>query len=414
MGQILPTLRSFGDVSKCLRRPKTSKDCLEPNAQSNISAPHDVSLVTNTPSGNFESPGQGTRVAVVGPSQIGLPDLPTELILTIVAKLPPSSLMSLNYSCSNIRDRLGVSIEHLLGKRDQLAQLPKFALSSQLPRLTIDRGGFTKWSLPTMVQNVHHGERLNLLTMLDHDGKLPPSKAVCSECADTHDRSLFSSESLARSSDVRRCLGSAGRIWICPHWIFDHNLVTTSAKPQGNHICGKKWVTVVAIDHDVTEPTIMWPIAVLRGNDNAPTKKLVEDFLARTDMSVCKHLRFSDKFVSSLYSPDCKKLWANDDDPFCQCSTCARQPQPTVAEGPDFVRGGKCESCGTRVYFNISANRGGQRKLKLVVRRKIAEFRGCTDPAWIEQVNDPREFAELERKWYKASDEDIIEVLPDV
>ena len=411
MGQISSTLRKLGDVFNCLRGRKTSKTCVEPNAQSHVPTPHDVLLATNT-SRIYESAGEGTQVAAVGPLQIGLPHLCTDVILMVTDYLPPSSLMSLNYSCSNIRNRLGVSIENLLGKRDQLAQLPRNALSSRLPRLNVRSGGYAEWSLPTMVQNVHHTERLNLLSMLDRDGKLPPSRAVCSACVDTHDRSLFSNESLAQSSYDRRYLGSAGRVWICPHWIFDHNLVTTSAKRQGIHMCGKKCVTVVAIHHDVTEPTVMWPVAVFRGDGDTPSKKLVEDFLARTDMSVCKHLHFSDNFVSSLYSPDCKKIWAKINDPACSCSTCARQPQPTtVAECQDPVQGGECAACGTNVYFNISENRAGERKLKLVVRRKIARIRGCTDPAWIEQVNDPREFDELERRWYKATDEDV-EVLP--
>ena len=413
MEQIPSAPRTSGDDFKSLRGRKTSKTCVEPNAQSPVPTSYDVLLATNTSPRIYESPRERTKVVAVGPLQIGLPDLCTDIVLMIAAYLPPSSFMSLNYSCSSIRDKLGVSIENLLGKRDQPAQLPRDALSSKLPKLTV-RDGYAKWSLPTMAQNVHHTERLELLSMLDRDGKVPPSKAVCSACADTHDRSLFSNESLAQSSFERRCLGSAGRVWICPHWIFDHKLVTTSAKPQGNHMCGNKWVTVVAIEHDFTEPTIMWPVAVFRSDDDAPSKKLVENFLARTDMSVCKHLHFSDNFVSSLYSPDCKKIWANDHDPFCACSTCARQTQSTTAvECLDSVRGGKCESCGTNVYFNISEDRDGKRKLKLVVRRKIAELRGCTDRAWIEQVNDPKEFEELERKWRKATDEDI-GVMPDV
>ena len=88
-----------------------------------------------------------------------------------------------------------------------------------------------------MEQYEHHSERFKLLYMLDRGQKVPPSKAVCSCCADTHDRSLFPSESLAQSSQDRRCLGSAGPIWVCSHWTFDHSLVTdylwkTLAKPH--------------------------------------------------------------------------------------------------------------------------------------------------------------------------------------
>ena len=413
MGQVLSTLRKSRHDVDCLRGLKTSETCVEPNAHPHSPTPQDVLLARST-SRIFESAGEGTEVAAVRPRQLGLPDLCTDVILMVAAYLPPSSRMSLNYSCPNIRDNSGLSIEKLLGKRDKLAQLPRDALRSRLPRLTFRPEGYYEWCLPTVSQNANHTERLNLLSMLDRDGKVPPSKAVCSGCADTHDRSLFSSESLAQSSSERRCLGSVGRVWLCPHWIFDHNLVTTSSNPQGAHMCGKKWVSVVAIDHDFTDPTIMWPIAVSRSSDAVPSKKLVEGILARTDLRVCKHLHCSDNFVSSLYDPDCKKLWTNDHDSVCPCSTCARQPQPaTAAESLDLVRGGKCESCGTNVHFSMWTDRNWGSKLKLVIQRKIASFRGCTDRAWIEQVDDPREFEELERKWYKATDEDI-ELLPDV
>ena len=411
MGQIFSACWKPGDGTKGLPRPKTSKICKEPNSQSHIARPYDVQLAINT-SRVYESAGEGTKATAVGPTQNGLPDLLPELFLMVAAYLPPSSLMSLSYSCSRIYNKLSLSIEDLLGEREQLAQLPRNALVSRIPKWTINDRGYFQWSVPTIAQNLHHTERLNLLSMLDRDGKLPPSKAVCSGCADTHDRSLFSTESLAQSSYERRCLGSAGRLWICPHWILDHNLITTSSRPQGSHWCGKKMVTVMAFDHEFAESTILWWVAAFRGSDKAPSKKLVEDILSRTDVNVCKHLRLSDDFVSSLYSPDCKKLWINDLSSPCDCSTCAQQPQPTtIEEYRDSPRGGKCESCGTNVHFNISKNREGEKALKLVIRRKIAEFRGCTDRAWIEQVNDPRECEELERKWHKATDQRV-KVLP--
>ena len=416
MEQISSALHKSGDMSGCLQGLKTSETCVEPSAQSYVPRPHDVLLETSTPR-IHESAGEGTEVAAVGPLRIGLPDLCVDILLMVAVYLPPSSQMSLGYSCSKIRDKLDFSTKSLLGERYKLAQLPRSALRSRLPRLIFLPGVYAKWCLPTMAQNVHHAERLNLLCMLDRDGKIPPSKAVCSGCADTHDRSLFSSESLAQSSSERRCLGSAGRIWVCPHWIFDHNLVTTSSKLGGSHACGKKRVAVVTVDHAFTdtEPTIMWPIAVLRGSGEAPSKKLVEGILARTDLRVCKHLNFSDNFVSSLYNPDCKKLWTHENDPICPCPVCTRQPQPaTAAESLDSFSGGTCESCGTNLCFTIRANRDGEKELKLVIRRKILRFQGCTDWAWIEQVDAPRDFEELERKWRKARDEDIEEVLLDL
>ena len=145
--------------------------------------------------------------------------------------------------------------------------------------------------------------------MLEGDQNIPQSKAVCSGCADTHDRSLFSSESLAQPSCGRRGLGSAGRLWICPHWIFDNNQVTTSAEPQGHHMCGgDRNVMVLAVDSLSTEPMVIWPIAVLRDKRDAPSKEFVEDVLGQIDVTICKRLRSSDASVSRVYSPDCEKL----------------------------------------------------------------------------------------------------------
>ena len=46
-------------------------------------------------------------------------------------------------------------------------------------------------------------------------------------------------------------------------------------------------------------------------------------------------------------------------------------------------------------------------RLFLIEQRTIGRYRGCTDPAWIEQVTDPAGFAELERTWYAATSKAI-------
>lgn len=309
--------------------------------------------------------------------------------------------MSLNYSCRTIRKKMGVVIEQSLGEKNQVAQLSNLTLYNNLPRLKlVDArlpGSGIRYSMTTMTQTLHHSERLELLYMLERDNKIPKSKAVCSGCADTHNQSLFSLESLAQSSRERHCLGSAGRLWICPHWVFDHNLMTTSAQPHWSHTCGGKGWQVLApiLDYKKSTVVVQWPIAVIRGKDDAPSKKLVEDVLSQMNVCICKHLRINDPFVSRLYTLEClrlrrmenKILWPE----YCWCSSCLL----------DCC----CKDCGTNVYFCIRPEKNGEEKLLLVVRRKIPRFRGCTDPAWIKQVTDPAEFEGLERDWCAASDE---------
>ena len=461
MGQISSALKSFRAAVESLRGSKTPNACLGPDAQSHVPPPQAAVLTLETALETSENSVQLSRepnvasvcpqhdnqphipppednciirtsyekheplssgednssvrrsympkAAGLGPFQNSLSDLPTELLLLVARHLAPSSLMSLTYSCRSIHNKMGVSIEHSLGKKNEIARLSEFALSANLPKSTLTRRAVIWTMPPTVAPNTYRSERLKLLYMLDRDQNIPPSKAVCSGCADTHDRSLFSSESLAQPSSQRRCLGSAGRLWICPHWIFDHNLVTTSAAPKGIHMCGIRKVFMLAVDHRTTEPTVIWPIAVLRDKRDAPSNEFVEDILGHMNVSICKHLRSSDAFVSRLYSPDCEKLRGKGElPPYCRCSSCAWQlSHPVPAEYPGLFRslftGGHCESCGTEVHFCISAYSDSGWMLELVVKKKIRSFRGCTDRAWIEQVTNPVEFEGLERKWYAAT-----------
>ena len=337
-------------------------------------------------------------------------DFPTEIILGVAQHLPPSGLVSLSYSCRNLRNRMEVSIEHTLGRKNRTLELSDLALNVNLPSTMFHDEGGLSWSLPTMVCNKYQSERLKLLCMLDRDQMISPSKAVCSSCVDTHDRSLFSNESLAQPSRERRCLGSAGRLWMCPHWKFDHNLITTSAIPLADHACGNRGVHMFSLRSNITRPTVVWPITELRANDDAPSKKLVEDVLRQIDTSVCKHLRYNDAFVLSLYSSNCIKLrWvanAKPPIPYCRCSSCSWPcSQPYLARCANVISGAKCELCATEIFFRIKENRHGGETLDLVVRRHVEKFRGCTDRAWIEQVTDPAGVEQLDRSWYKATND---------
>lgn len=419
MGQIISAFKICRDAVKSLRGPKNS-DCyleLDDDEQPNVSSSKERGL-----SGS----GEGTsnflcHAAIMEPCRTGLPGLPTEILLMNTEILPPSSLMSMSYSCRTIRNKMGLSIEHLLGKKMETAQLSPLTLYNNLPKEGYrTREGF-RWSLPIVEPNVRHSERLELLCMLDRDQMIPPSKAICSGCAGTHDRSLFSSRSLAQSSSERLCLGRDGRVWICPHWIFDHNLLTTSAEPQPSHLCGG--IDVFALAHE-SEPktTLRFPLLTFRCR---PSKQVVKHVLARLDPNVCKHLRFSDAFVSRLYSPDCKKL--RDTSllvQFCRCSMCVWQlSEPHLARRivpplpspcSNFLPGGECESCGAEVYFETEWDGKDGEVLFLVLNRRIRSFRGCTDPARIEQVTDVAEFEGLERRWYAAINREVERVQDEV
>lgn len=128
-------------------------------------------------------------------------------------------------------------------------------------------------------------------------------------------------------------------------------------------------------------PTVAWPITVLCDNKEAPSKHILENVLGRTNMNVCKHLRYTDAFVSRLDSPDCKKFRGPTAStgllPYCRCSSCMWQfSQPNLARTyiDRYIKytylftGGRCESCGTDVYFETKAdNTGEDTRLAIIV-----------------------------------------------
>lgn len=220
MEQVSSFLEFCGNVVRYRRGPDTSNVCPVPDAQTFVLPQQEAVVGIQTVLVGIQPALVGIQTALEtikdtvnnSGDRIGLPDCPIEIILIIAQYLPPSSLLSLSYTCARFRSKMGVSIEHSLGKKEGFAQVPRNAVRDRLPKLKMLAGGASRWESPTMEQNIYHSERLKLLCMLDRDQKVPPHKAVCSGCADTHDRSLFSSESLAQSSRDRRCLGSAGRI----------------------------------------------------------------------------------------------------------------------------------------------------------------------------------------------------------
>ena len=462
MGQMFSAFRHPRDAAKCLRELKASNDCqgyhtlpisppidhrknttyekLKTYKNTVDTSPQPNKVTTSSqngglpifsppmnripsrpsykecgPTGSYEeldlSSIRTPEQAKMAPHRMSLPSLPTEIILIATRYLPPSGVMSLSYSCRTIRNKMNASIENSLGTKNKIAQLSPFALGDNLPpRMFGNRRGRTQ-SPPARVRNPYHTERLKLLCMLDRDQIIPPSKAVCSSCADTHDRSKFSELSLAQSSCDRRCIGSAGCVWICPHWIFDYNMVNMSNNPKGEHSCGNGHVIMFASRVETTEPIIIWPIS-LAGKHETPSKELVANFLTQTDVSLCKHFRLSDMTLLHVYSPDCKKLRAVLHD--CQCPTCVWQRSHPILAGqlsPPFLTGGKCDLCGVAVRFEIYEERRERELLCLTVRRRIPSFQGCTDRAWMDQVTDPVEYEGLERKWTAATNKGLKTVL---
>ena len=294
--------------------------------------------------------------------------LPAEIILMISNLLPLSGIMALNYTCRALSIKLGVSTQGVLGEPSIVTNIPTYAERSHQEREPQPRS-----SLPEHRPSLKRLERLELLCMLDRDGQLPQQKAVCSSCATTHDRVCFSEKSLNMESSQRRCLGSTGSIWICPHWIIDYSNWQDCTEPRKDHECGDAKVCVM---HGQTRPTIKWPILNLTLiHDDTPSQEFVTAVLRGNKVAICPHWRMCDSFVTDLYSPN-----------YNRCSS-RRQ----------------CRICGTSIYFSMTTHFDSGNMLQVVVERRKLEFTSCTDPAWIAQLHDPTQFQVLERAWLAAT-----------
>lgn len=174
--------------------------------------------------------------------------LPTEIILDLAELLPPSGYMSLSYSCRQIRNNLNASIAHVLGDKPPMGRSPG--------------------SVPSVeIKNIRLLERLELRCMLNRDGKLPSSKRFCPMFLARHDISFFSKASLAQLFVERRCLGSAGLVWICPHRTLNDYEAERKNESEISHTCQSSRISTYDCGY-----MVWWPIVRLARN-GVPSKE---------------------------------------------------------------------------------------------------------------------------------------------
>ena len=316
----------------------------------------------------------------------GLLKLPTELILEIAEYLPPSGYMSLSYSCRRIRNGMGACIEHVLGDRTPIGRHSTAALSVE-------------------TRNIRSLERMEWRRMLDRDNDIPSPKAYCSRCCRTHDRSLFSIQSLTQPSTERCCLGSAGRFWLCPHRNFDYDQATNSSTETSNgSLCGGRHVSMYGETHSscsygrvgkTASFLTSWPIMKMP-QAGLPSNQEVEEALRPLKAPICPHLRLNDACVAKAYLGSCgrpQRGLAFGRGSRCRCLICHSDSR--IA----------CRFCNIRIQFIIRTRYYGPDTLGLTTARSLWYPSSCTDREWIRQVADPADLEEYEEAWYAASAE---------
>ena len=118
--------------------------------------------------------------------------LPPELILKIEQYLSLNSALSLSYTCRAFRETMKIRVADLEYLVDMESILKDLKESQEERRVSF--------------------QRLAFLCMLERDGRLSASKAICSGCRTTHDVSLFSSTTLRQRSHQRLCMDREGRL----------------------------------------------------------------------------------------------------------------------------------------------------------------------------------------------------------
>ena len=349
---------------------------MPPKAACAVSTSNEMIGVKSSLMKTSSEASHSNRVPGTDPSRTTLLGLPTEVILDLASYLPLSSYMSLSYSCRRVREKMGASITHLLGDTAPMYQSSPSTLSAE-------------------VRNIRFLERWELLCMLDRDGKLPVSKTLSGGCEEAYNCSKSSKKWLAQLAEERRCLRTAGLVWICPSQILEYGQATIPMARDG-HECESiaSYFGGTRCGHITGTGTFYtrWPIMRVVPNC-VPSSEEVNETLGPLNAPVCPHLRLNDARVASAYSQACPlRRWrghgrgaAKDS----QGDICRSEPPLAVI----------CNFCSTQIQFQIRDECYGPETLYITILRRLKRIRSFTDLAWTCHVADPADFEEYARAW---------------
>ena len=308
--------------------------------------------------------------------------LPTELILKITEDLPPTTLLSLSFTCRHFRNNFkfgdllilyGYSTRNYnLGSRNLFGQ--SFHLDEVLP----------------------HEQRLFFL-MMERDALLFLDWALCKTCQRRHHRSLFGARAWAQKGGERKCKGTEGRLWICPDmWLGLSRLgpyldiVQYMQVPSGGEgvapcisSCGDQF-------HKTTlkDCTTRQEIYIIEATREVPVSPvLAAATLKRINIKVCNHARLGDRAI-------------------------VRPFDSNLAAYMFFEW--NCNKCSVRVMFETKLyDRDGFRFPNFVVESRVillaiiaknfSKVDSPLDPAWLAMISSAGKCARREREWCHAS-----------
>ena len=332
----------------------------------------DVSLEAVTPTNTVEQSPK-------------LVDLASEILLEIVQYLGPSSLYSFRQTCGRMH-AICKQFRETEPDRDAIAERSDF--SEECVRQCMRREKFE-----TPRDALRFLEHMTVLAMLERDNGCFPSRMICSICVRTHAAKYFSDEALGQSSHDRRCIGSLGRMWICPQTILSFDPARKPKEPWTYHSYSQDCDSLSVVD--CRPPTVRWPLFhTIPGR--LPVSCCVAVRLSLLQAFVCPHWQLKDAFVMDHYNEDCqllrhastlrdpnKKL---SDAELCKCKSCSGQT-------------GDCEKCGSKIQFLFDYDIHFRGTIFVAATRKLDTYKSCTEPGWLAQLELSSDFAERARAW---------------
>lgn len=317
-------------------------------------------------------------------SRCALENLPHELILEISKHLPPVSLFAWSYTC---RTFLRIVDTSLLCR--QLRACLRY-LDHKNTDYRISDKSFEESPMYQTTLN----QRMQLLCLLESDNFLSPGKAVCSTCTSVHEKCMFSSRELKTTSKERKCLGTSGRFWMCPHASLAHELIRdhrpSKAFPRPTGVCKECPIEVLVLSCHVYS---RFPILDLTPFSEA-RNELASEKVAELDLRICPHRRLGDAVLPDLRAADCSLMLSNAfsrkvcDPAICSsCATCNRS--------------GPCPSCNSRIRFFTDTNASGKCTLWVHIER-VCGFGGRLSRDWLSRIFQPEEYEAWERAWLQT------------
>ena len=314
--------------------------------------------------------------------------LPKELVLMVADCLPPLNLLALSQTCSTLRTILDVHIEAVLPKtiaQIALDEPPHMYYWPPREKYSIDVASESNYKPgPRGGLSEENSQRLEFLSMLERDGKLSAQRLVCSGCIQTHERSLFSSQTRQRQPTKRYCLGWEGRLQICPHQALSY--VNVTERPNPGLLCepcgrernswsirdfgGRLWLhlhrTLTLGSLDLTMPNLT-------------------GILKSRCIYFCPHTNSSNRnFLAWIHYHNTHINFGRI------CEDCPAYAPPD-RNGSGYVGHYSCDICGMRVRMS-TANQGLQylEGIHISVDRDLGPpSTKPSDPQWIANVTMP-------------------------